>query len=62
MGMQTLKLDVTDVDNIAAAVEHIEKAEGRVDVLVCNAGVDKAPTFSVDSAMLRTCRLLAATF
>ena len=38
MGMQTLQLDVTSQESIKAAVEHIEDADSRIDVLVCNAG------------------------
>lgn len=39
MGMQALQLDVTDTESISAAVAHIEKADGRIDVLICNAGM-----------------------
>jgi NAD(P)-dependent dehydrogenase (short-subunit alcohol dehydrogenase family) len=37
-GCKTLALDVTDEDSMRAAVEHVERAEGAVGVLVNNAG------------------------
>ena len=37
-----IQLDVTDQASIAAAVEHIRSAYGRLDVLVNNAGVSRA--------------------
>lgn len=43
MGMQTLQLDVTSQESISAAVELIEEADGRIDVLVCNAGQGPFP-------------------
>ena len=37
-GLQTLALDVNDDNNIAAAMLTIERAQGRIDMLVNNAG------------------------
>ncbi len=36
--LQVLQLDVTDRDSIGAAIEHIEWEQGRLDVVVNNAG------------------------
>ena len=38
-GIDILKLDVTDADNVQRAVEHVEHVAGRIDILVCNAGL-----------------------
>ncbi|KAL3161538.1 hypothetical protein ABBQ32_010406 [Trebouxia sp. C0010 RCD-2024] len=38
-GIDTLKLDVTDAESIQRAVEHVEHVAGRIDILVCNAGL-----------------------
>jgi NAD(P)-dependent dehydrogenase (short-subunit alcohol dehydrogenase family) len=40
LSLQLLELDVTDDASVAAAVGHIVGAEGRIDVLVNNAGVE----------------------
>ncbi|HEY4937983.1 MAG TPA: SDR family NAD(P)-dependent oxidoreductase, partial [Actinomycetota bacterium] len=37
--LRTLPLDVTDDASVKAAVDHVLEAEGRIDVLVNNAGV-----------------------
>ena len=37
--MGVAQLDVTDIDSINAAIELIITAEGRIDLLVCNAGI-----------------------
>jgi hypothetical protein len=39
LDVKFLRLDVTDIQSIIAAKEHIEKAEGHLDVLVNNAGM-----------------------
>ncbi len=36
--LRVLQLDVTDRDSIGAAIEHIEREQGRLDVVVNNAG------------------------
>ena len=41
-GMNTLQLDVTSSESVNAAVEQIMTNQGRIDILVCNAG----PPFS----------------
>lgn len=38
-GIDTLKLDVTNADSVEGAVEHVEHVAGRIDILVCNAGL-----------------------
>lgn len=38
-GIDTLKLDVTSDESVQQGVAHVEKAAGRVDILVCNAGL-----------------------
>jgi len=38
LDVKFVQIDVTDVQSIIAAKEHIEKSEGRLDVLVNNAG------------------------
>ena len=38
-GMGVAQLDVTDIASINAAIELIITAEGRIDLLVCNAGI-----------------------
>lgn len=40
-GIETLQLDVTQPDSVEQAVKHIERLAGRIDILVCNAGVIK---------------------
>ena len=37
-GVHVLKMDVTDEDSMRQGVEHVMQAEGRIDVLVNNAG------------------------
>lgn len=39
LGIHTMPLDVTDEASIAAAVERVEAEQGRIDVLVNNAGI-----------------------
>lgn len=41
-GIYTLQLDVTSSESVNAAVEQIMTDQGRIDILVCNAG----PAFS----------------
>ncbi len=41
-GCQTLELDVTQPDSMKAAVEYIEKTEGRISVLINNAGYSQS--------------------
>ncbi len=41
-GCRTLRLDVTDEESMAAAVRHVEEAEGAVGVLVNNAGYSQS--------------------
>lgn len=38
-GLSTAELNVTDEGSIKAAVEKIHSAEGRIDMLICNAGI-----------------------
>ena len=38
-GIETVALDVTSIDSIQRAVEHVEQQAGRVDILLCNAGI-----------------------
>lgn len=38
-GLQVLALDVTSAENVQRAVNHVEQEAGRIDILVCNAGV-----------------------
>lgn len=40
-GIDTLQLDVTNVESVQRAVEQVEQAAGRIDCLVCNAGIVK---------------------
>ena len=38
-GIETVALDVTSTDSIQRAVEHVEQQAGRIDILLCNAGI-----------------------
>ena len=38
-GLEVLQLDVTDAESIKAAVESVLSKAGRIDLLVCNAGL-----------------------
>ena len=40
-----LKTDVTSADSVGAAVDQTVKAYGKIDTLVCNAGVQKLKPF-----------------
>jgi NAD(P)-dependent dehydrogenase (short-subunit alcohol dehydrogenase family) len=56
MDVRPLLLDVTDSDSIAAATADIEAEEGRLDVLVNNAGIREradGPPSSVDLQIVR---------
>ena len=39
LGLETVQLDVTDVDSVSAAVGSVVEKTGRIDVVVNNAGV-----------------------
>src|SRR5260370_27029204 len=38
LSVETIQLDVTDADSVAAAIAHVTERAGRLDVLVNNAG------------------------
>lgn len=38
-GIDTLKLDVTSAESVQQGVAHVERVAGRIDILVCNAGL-----------------------
>lgn len=38
-GIDTLRLDVTSTESVQQGVEHVERVAGRIDILVCNAGL-----------------------
>ena len=38
-GIDTLKLDVTKAESVHQAVGYVEQTAGRIDILVCNAGL-----------------------
>ena len=54
-GIDTLQLDVTSAEDVQHAVQHVMQAAGRVDILVCNAGVVKiAPVLEEDLSEFQT--------
>ena len=54
-GIETLCLDVTKAESVQRAVDHVERAAGRIDVLICNAGVVKiAPILEEDMAEIQS--------
>lgn len=38
-GIDTLRLDVTSSESVQQGVEHVKRVAGRIDILVCNAGL-----------------------
>ena len=42
-GIEVARLDVTDTNSIKAAVDTVISTAGRIDLLVCNAGVCALP-------------------
>jgi NAD(P)-dependent dehydrogenase (short-subunit alcohol dehydrogenase family) len=48
---EMLALDVTSDESVAAAVQHVVKAEGRIDLLVNNAGFGIAPAGAEESSI-----------
>jgi NAD(P)-dependent dehydrogenase (short-subunit alcohol dehydrogenase family) len=48
---EMLPLDVTSDDSVAAAVEAVMRKEGRIDLLVNNAGFSTAPAGAEESSM-----------
>ncbi len=38
-GIDTMQMDVTKIESVQQAVDHVEQEAGRIDVLVCNAGI-----------------------
>lgn len=48
LDVKFVQLDVTDIASIKAAVATVEKAEGKLDVLVNNAGAPTSPVFLVE--------------
>lgn len=48
---EMLPLDVTDDESVAAAVSHVIKREGRIDLLVNNAGFGVAPAGAEESSI-----------
>lgn len=38
-GIDTLRLDVTSIQSVQQGVEHVVQISGRIDILVCNAGL-----------------------
>lgn len=48
-GIDTLQLDVTSAEGVQHAVQHTIEVAGKIDILVCNAGVVKiAPVLEED--------------
>ena len=41
-GMQVAQLDVSSLESVNATVANILKSEGRIDLLICNAGMSLA--------------------
>ena len=50
---EMLALDVTDDESVAAAVRELMQLEGRIDLLVNNAGVGIAPAAAEESTLLQ---------
>jgi len=56
-----LPLEITDEASVAAAVKSVESADGRLDILINNAGIghmDKVPQqlpFNLDISLVRSC-------
>lgn len=40
-GIDTLQLDVTSTESVDEAVQTVGRVAGRIDILVCNAGITK---------------------
>ena len=48
--VDVVKMDVTNSAEVEAAAAHVMKARGRVDILVCNAGIARSETGAEDVA------------
>ena len=48
-GISTLSIDVTSMESVTQAIDHVVKEIGGLDVLICNAGVSKiGPVAEID--------------
>jgi len=59
---QMLALDVTSDDSVSAAVEQLIQAEGRIDLLVNNAGFGVAPAGAEESSIEQTRAIFDTNF